>query len=169
MPASQLAASRGTSYIPAVCSEFRCTEQTHRASDHFLVQITSGTNAVAAICSLVAGGGLLIFILIRAFHPAAKSLSSAEANVIFCSRVGVLQIFIGIAGLASAFTTLSSILTLCGGAVAVATMKNLSFASDIANHRAAACSHPLHAANLAIAGIVFAAIDFIINISLRAT
>jgi len=45
--------------------------------------ITSGTNAVAAICSLVAGGGLLIFILIRAFHPAAKSLSSAEANVIF--------------------------------------------------------------------------------------
>lgn len=131
-------------------------------------QIIASTNAVSAVCGAVAGGGILIFILIRALHPSAKSLSAAEANVIFCSRVGVLQILIGVAGLASSFTFTSSLLTMISGATAVGSLKSFNRAREIVTDRSSnCCCQPFQAANNAIAGIVFSFLDLTINVSLR--
>ena len=132
-------------------------------------QANSGVNAVASVCTLLVGGGLLAFILLRNFAPGAKSLSAAEANVIFCFRVGVLQILIGIVGLVASFAFVSSVLMLACGSVVVATMKDLKSATEIGQGRLSACSAPFHGANLAISAIVFGVIDLLSGIAMRAT
>ena len=132
------------------------------------VQATSGVNAVAAICGVIVGGGILLSILLRAFAPGADKLSSADSNVIFCFRVGILQILIGIVGLLSSFATISSVLLLACGSVVVATMKDLKSATEISQGRLSACSAPLHGANLAISAIVFGVLDLASGIILRA-
>jgi len=63
------------------------------------MQATAGTKAVAAICAVAVGGGLIAFIVLRFIAPKTP----ADANVLFAFRVGALQIFIGITGMVGSF------------------------------------------------------------------
>lgn len=91
----------------------------------------------------------MLFVLLRKFAPGAALLSASEANVIFAHRISILRVIIGVIGVVSSLASLSSILTMAGGAVGVATMRNLQFAVDIVRGRMMACSQPNHGANLA--------------------
>ena len=130
------------------------------------LQAATGIVASAAICGVLVGGSLLLFIVFRLAACQSTVLSSAEANVVFCFRVGILQILVGIAGLLGSFATVSSVLMLAGGSTVAATMKDLKSAIDISKGRLSACSAPFHAANLAIAGIVFGIIDAVTGVIL---
>lgn len=66
---------------------------------------------------------------------------------------------VGLAGTLASFALLSSVLTLAGGAVAVATMPGLEAAAQVARGRRLACSSPRHSANLAIAATVFGVLE----------
>ncbi len=80
-------------------------------------------------------------------------------------RVGALRVVVGLFGLIGSTAFISSLLTMSGGAIAVATMKDLAMATEVAQGRKRACSKPVYGANLAIAGITFGLIDIAISVA----
>jgi len=105
--------------------------------------------AVASVSSIIVIGGIALSTVLRKFAPGANVITASEATVLFAFRISILRVIIGVIGLVSSFAFVSSILTMAGGAVAVATMRSLKFAIEVVGGRIVACSQPMHGANLA--------------------
>jgi hypothetical protein len=96
----------------------------------------------------------------------ADKLPPADSAMRVLYRIGAMRVVVGVFGLVGSTALLSSLLTMSGGAVAVATMKNLTLATEVTQGRQKACSKPVYGANLAIASIVFGLIDAAISLLL---
>lgn len=106
------------------------------------------TWTVAGNCLLLFGGSLVTLLWPRPSAP------RSEVTVVRAFRISALRIGAGVMGLLGSFATLSAVLTLAGGAVALATMRDAQTARDITRGTRRACSRPLQSARLAVAAIV---------------
>lgn len=114
------------------------------------------TIAWLSSCSLLVLGAVPAFYFLRTRAAATSPESrNPEVAALFAWRIGVVCIIFGSLSLGGTFAFVSSILTLCGGAITVSTMRSFKSASRIVGGRSRNCSHPLHGANLSIAAAVF--------------
>lgn len=87
------------------------------------------------------------------------SVSPSEVSAVRAFRISALRIAAGVLGLLGSFATVSSILSLAGGAVAFVVMRDAQTVGDIARGTRKTCSRPLHSARLAVAAVVIGLIE----------
>lgn len=113
------------------------------------------------------GVGLVVILYRRLYANPPDIIAIATANIQFIFRIGILQAVMGLFGLLFSFSFITSLLTMSCGIVVFSTMRNLKSANEISRGRKAACSLPLHSANLALAAVVFGVFELIVACALH--
>lgn len=83
-----------------------------------------------------------------------KSMALSAADAVYCYRIGFLRVGLGIMGVVLSFAFLSSIFSIAGGAVTIATMRSLDDATAITQNKKRSWTNPARGAYLAIAAIL---------------
>lgn len=103
----------------------------------------------------------LAFLRYRSINT--PGVSAAEATLRFAFRLSALRLSVGVAAAVSSFAFLSSFLSIASAGVGLAMLRDLPTAKMASGGVVrGACSHPLHAANLAIAAAVFCLFDLVL-------
>lgn len=122
----------------------------------------AATAAVAAVAAVAVCGAVAALVYLRFSSSSKAGMPAAEATLRFAFRVSVLRLGVGIVAAASSFAFLSSVLTIASAGVALAMLRDLPTAKQTSSGLVrGSCSHPLHAANLAIAAAVFCILDIV--------
>ena len=122
----------------------------------------AATSAVAAVSAVAVCGAVAALVYLRYSSISKAGVPAAEATLRFAFRVSALRLGVGVVAAASSFAFLSSVLTIASAGVALAMLRDLPTAKQTSSGLArGACSHPLHAANLAIAAAVFCVLDLV--------
>ena len=120
------------------------------------------TAAVAAVSAVAVCGAIAAFVYLRYSSISKAGVPAAEATLRFAFRVSALRLGVGVVAAVSSFAFLSSVLTIASAGVALAMLRDLPAAKQTSSGLVrGACSHPLHAANLAIAAAVFCVLDLV--------
>jgi len=133
--------------ITTYAAEFRAKEE-------------AAFTAVTVISTIFVAGGLLVLGFFSVPQPNRPSALPPKLWCCVLFRFSIMRVIVGFVGVFASFAYISSALTLASAAVVLGTMQTLAGATAIVRGTAAApCSHPLHAANLAIAASVFCFTD----------
>ena len=118
----------------------------------------TATTVVAVISAVVVCGYIAVLYL----RPTPRG-THEEETVEYLVRVNMLRLLLSVVGLSLSFSFLSSAMSAASAGVALAVMRDLPTAVDISFGRLqSSCSHPLHAANLAIDAAVFSILELVI-------
>lgn len=131
--------------VTSYAEQFRTNEQT-------------ATTAVAVVSAVFVCGSLAVLYFWR---PTSRS-SPAEKTVGYLVRFNLLRLLLCAVGLSFSFAFISSALSAVSAGIALAGMRDLQTAVDLSFGRLrSSCSHPLNAANLAVAAIVFSLLEIV--------
>ena len=146
-----------------ICRLLQCPVAITTYAEQFRAKSEAATAAVASVTAV--GVSAVVAALAFLYYRSSNTpgVSAAEATLRFASRLSALRLGVGVFAAVSSFAFLSSILSIASAGVALAMLRDLPTAKQTSSAVVrGACSHPLHAANLAVAAAVFCLFDLVL-------